>query len=127
MWTRCSMRTAFIFLVTMTMLANESGANIRAEWTQLTVGQPMESVHVLEADGFHLYASAGIRAESGLYISQDNGYTWHSTSPQHIVDAIAIHQNFAYAGTRAKGIFRPDDRGNTWKLKNNGCASTVTL
>ena len=31
MWTRRLMRTAFIFVVTMTMLANESDANIRAE------------------------------------------------------------------------------------------------
>ena len=40
-WTRRIMRTAFIFLVTTTILVNESDANIRAEWTQLTVAQPM--------------------------------------------------------------------------------------
>ena len=40
-WTQCLMRTAFIFLVTMTILADEPDANIRAEWTQLTVAQPM--------------------------------------------------------------------------------------
>ncbi|MDE0505657.1 MAG: hypothetical protein OXI86_16385 [Candidatus Poribacteria bacterium] len=40
-WTRRFMRSAFIFVVTMTMLANESDANIRVECTQLTVAQPM--------------------------------------------------------------------------------------
>lgn len=33
MWTRHLMRTAFIFVVTMTILVAESDANIRAEWT----------------------------------------------------------------------------------------------
>ena len=55
-WTRRLMRTAFIFLVTMTMLANESESNIRAEWTQLTVGQAMGRVNALETDGRRLYA-----------------------------------------------------------------------
>ena len=119
-WTRRLMRTAFIFLVTMTMLANESDANIRAEWAQLTDGQPMDRVRVLETDGFRLYAAAGIRAESGLYISRDNGYTWNPTELNHSVNTIAIDQNTLYAGGDSHGVFRSDNLGDTWKPINNG-------
>ena len=120
MWTRHLMRTDFVFLVTMSMLANESDANIRAEWTQLTVGQPMDRVRVLETDGFRLYAAAGIRAESGLYISRDNGYTWNPTELNHSVNTIAIDQNTLYAGGDSHGVFRSDNLGDTWKPINNG-------
>ncbi len=119
-WTQIFMRTAVIFLVTMTMPANESDANIHAEWTQLTVGQPMDRVRVLETDGFRLYAAAGIRAESGLYISRDNGYTWNPTELNHSVNTIAIDQNTLYAGGDSHGVFRSDNLGDTWKPINNG-------
>ena len=119
-WTQIFMRTAFIFLITMTVLANESDANIRAEWTQLTVGQPTDRVRVLETDGFRLYAAAGIRAESGLYISRDNGYTWNPTELNHSVNTIAIDQNTLYAGGDSHGVFRSDNLGDTWKPINNG-------
>ena len=120
MWTRHLMRTAFVFLVTMTMPANESDANIHAEWTQLTVGQPMDRVRVLETDGFRLYAAAGIRAESGLYISRDNGYTWNPTELNHSVNTIAIDQNTLYAGGDSHGVFRSDNLGEIWKPINDG-------
>ena len=120
MWTRHLMRTAFVFLVTMTMPTNESDANIHAEWTQLTVGQPMDRVRVLETDGFRLYAAAGIRAESGLYISRDNGYTWNPTELNHSVNTIAIDQNTLYAGGDSHGVFRSDNLGETWKPINDG-------
>ncbi len=38
MWTRHLMRTSFVFVVTMSMLANESDANIRAKLTQINDG-----------------------------------------------------------------------------------------
>ena len=115
-WTRRLMRTAFIFLVTTTMLANESDANIRAEWTQLTVGQPMESVYILETDGRFLYAGT----DDGLYISMDHGFTWHSSGLEHPVKALAIHQNTVYVGTHGNGVVRSDNLGDTWKPINNG-------
>ena len=78
-------------------------------------------MRVLETDGFHLYAAAGIRAESGLYISRDNGYTWRSTGDEHAYFySIAIGPNSVYAGTTVDGVFRSDDRGETWKPINNG-------
>ena len=116
MWTRRLMRTAFIFLVTTTMLANESDANIRAEWTQLTVAQPMGRVNALETDGRRLYAGTW----NGVYISLDDGYTWGSSEVKHTCTAIAIHQNTVYAGTHGNGVVRSDNLGETWKPINDG-------
>ena len=115
-WTRRLMRTAFIFLVMMTILANESDATIRAEWTQLTVAQPMGRVNALETDGRRLYAGTW----NGVYISLDDGYTWGSSEVKHTCTAIATHQNTVYAGTYGNGVVRSDDRGETWMSKNDG-------
>ena len=124
-WTRGLERAAFIFLVMMTMLADQSDAEIRTLWLPLAVAETRGHVRVLETDGFRLYASAGIKEESGLYISEDNGYTWRYTElgqdlRRFSVTAITITQNFVYAGTAFHGVFRSDDRGNTWKPINNG-------
>ena len=113
-WTQIFMRTAVIFLVTMTMLANESDANIHAEWTQLTVGPPMESVRVLETDGYRLF----LGTHDGLYLSRDHGYTWRLTLPDRQITAIAVGKNALYAGTSKQGLFRSDNRGVTWQNKS---------
>ena len=65
------MRTAFIFLVTMTMLANESDAVIRTLWVPLVGTETFERVYLLETDGCRLYAGT----KYGLYISMDHGFT----------------------------------------------------
>lgn len=124
-WARRFIRTAVIFLVMMTMLANQSEAEIRTLWFPLAVAETQGHVRVLETDGFRLYASAGIKEESGLYISLDNGYTWRYTKlgqdlGHFSVTAITITRNSVYAGTAFHGVFRSDDRGDTWKPINNG-------
>ena len=115
-WIRCLMRTAFIFLVTMTMLTSESDTNIRTLWLPLTGKEPLERAYSLETDGRRLYAGT----RDGLYVSRDNGNTWHSTGLNHGCWAIAITQNSAYAGTTIDGVLRSDDRGETWMSINNG-------
>ena len=115
-WTRRLMRTALVFSIMMTILANESDAEIRAEWTQLTVAQPMGRVNALETDGRRLYAGTW----NGVYISLDDGYTWGSSEVKHTCTAIAIHQNTVYAGTHGNGVVRSDNLGETWKPINDG-------
>ncbi|MDE0300716.1 MAG: PQQ-binding-like beta-propeller repeat protein [Candidatus Poribacteria bacterium] len=110
------MRTAFIFLVTMTAPTYESAAEIRVEWTQLTAAQPMGRVNALESDGHRLYAGTW----NGVYISHDDGYTWGSTEVKHTCTSIAIHQDIVYAGTHGDGVVRSDNLGETWKPINNG-------
>ena len=117
-WTQTFMRTAFVFSLMMTILASESDATIRAEWTKLTDRQPMDRVRVLETDGHILYAGAS----SGLYISPDDGYTWWR-SPIEVksgYETIAISRDALYVGARTQGVFRSNDRGGRWKPVNKG-------
>ena len=120
MWTQGCMRTAFIFLVTMTRLANESDANIRAEWHHIYGTEDM-GVNIVETDGRRLYAATS----EGVYISLDNGYTWRYAELAHGLEhfyiiAIGMGPNAVYAGTHNHGIYRSDSHGNTWKPKRNG-------
>ena len=115
MWTQGCMRTAFIFLVTMTRLANESDANIRAEWHHI-YGTEGWHVNAIETDGRRLYAATW----EGGYISLDNGNTWSSTEPQHGVSAIAIDRNNLYAATFLRGVFPSDSHGEAWVPINTG-------
>lgn len=74
-------------------------------------------MNALETDGSRLYV--GIR--DGLYISDDDGYTWRSTPIEGGVDTIAIGQKSVYAGIGGdSGVYRSDSHGNTWKPINNG-------
>lgn len=105
------MRTAFILMVAMVTLVRESDADI-GKWIQLDDGATMGGVWVLDAWKQRLYAGA----RNGIFISQDHGNTWQTTSFKNSATAITIDGNTAYAGTWRKGIFRSDDAGETWNL-----------
>ena len=60
MWIRCLMRTAFIFLVMMTLLARESNGDAET-WIKLFEGMNREWVSVLEAGEDRLYAGTSER------------------------------------------------------------------
>ena len=119
-WTRRLMRTAFIFLVTMTMLENESESNIRTVWILLDSGGPKSWADTLKSDGPRLYAGT----ENGVYISLDNGYTSRSTNLNHWITTIAISEDAVYAAEGSSGVFRSDNHGDTWNPKNNGLHET---
>ena len=118
-WTRRLMRTAFILLVTMTRLANESNANIRADWELIyDIESPF---FIIESDGDNLYAAG----DNGIHVSRTGGNTWHyrdlGRDGEHVqVLTIGAGGGSVYLGTTHHGIFRSDDRGNTWQPKNNG-------
>ena len=116
------MRTAFILLVTITILANESGANIRAEWELI---YDMKSpFFIIESDGDNLNAAG----REGIHVSRTDGNTWHpkneglppqdgpegslwyTTARQLLVtDSGAV---IAVAGHR--GTWMSRDRGESW-------------
>ena len=117
-WPRTFMRTAFIFLVAMTMSANESGANIRTLWIPLVGTEALvERTNSLETDGRRLYAGT----RDGLYISDDNGYTWRLTEFKLPVKVMATSPQSIYVGSNVyDGLIQSDDRGKTWEPLNNG-------
>ena len=110
------MRTAFIFLVTMTMLANESESNIRTVWIPLDSGERKSWADTLKSDG------------ARLYVSLDNGYTWRSTDLTDDIGTIAISTDAVYATTygTGRGVYRSDDRGETWNPIHN-VMPTITI
>ena len=112
-------KTVFIcvFLVTTTLAQGLDG-DINT-WIQLDDGMAMGRIHALEAGENRLYAGAS----NGIFISQDNGRTWHRTLPEEAITAItaiAIDGETVYAGAWAKGVFRSDDAGVTWKPLQDG-------
>lgn len=91
-------------------------AEIRAEWLALDGSETIGQVLTLQSDGFRLFAGT----REGLYISRDNGRAWGSSQLRHPCGTIAIRQNSVYVGTIGRGMFRSDNRGNTWDPKNTG-------
>ena len=118
-WTRRLLRTAFIFLVTMTRLANESNANIRADWELIyDIDSPF---YIIESDGDNLYAAG----REGIHVSRTDGNTWHYREVGRFIDDFQIHtiasgDGAVYVGAIDRGIYRSDDGGNTWHPKNEG-------
>ena len=115
MRTRHFMRTAFMLMVAMVTLARESDADI-GKWIQLDDGTTMGGVYVLEAWRQRLYAGA----ENGIFISQNHGNTWHTTSFENEASTITVDGNTVYAGTWGDGVFRSDDAGESWKPISEG-------
>ena len=113
-WTQIFMQTVFMFLVTMTVLANESDANIRTLWIPLVGTEALvERTNSLETDGRRLY----VGTQDGLYISDDDGSTWRPTNLTGAIGIIAISTDAIYATAHGseRGLYRSDDRGETWK------------
>ena len=98
-------RSAFIFLVTLTTLANA------AAWEQLHDEMSMGYVNALKADKSRLYAGT----DNGIFISHDQGRTWEATSFKDSCSKITLDMHSVYAGTRNRGVFRSDDGGTSWK------------
>ena len=86
-WTRRLTRTAVIFLVMITVLADQSDAEIRVEWSHID-GTAAMGLGVIETDGRRLYAGAA----DGVYSSLDHGHTWRSSDLPDYVNTIAITQ-----------------------------------
>lgn len=88
-------------------------SNSFSQWTR--VGQlPSTDIASLYHKDNILYAGA----KNIIYISQNNGLTWDSTStiPQFsLVTSIIVYKNELYAAAPHKGVFRSADGGATWQ------------
>ena len=124
-WTRRLMRTAFIFLVTMTAPTYESAAEIRTLWIPVVGRGILERAYSLETDGRRLYAGT----RDGLYVSLDNGYTWRSTGLIDAIGIIAVSTDAIYATAHGveRGMYRSDDRGETWMPIHNAMPTITSV
>jgi photosystem II stability/assembly factor-like uncharacterized protein len=92
----------------------------------------MEQVWTIHRDGPRLWAGV---SEAGLFISDDQGQTWdpvtglneHETRPDWepgfgglCAHRILTSGDQVWVGISAVGVFRSDDSGVTWQLKNDG-------
>jgi photosystem II stability/assembly factor-like uncharacterized protein len=62
-----------------------------------------------------------------IYVSNDNGTTWQTTSNTGIAPAdlsqivnLVYLNNSVYAGGSGIGVYKSTDNGNTWQANNNG-------
>ena len=113
--TRALMPIAFILLVTMSALAQESAGGAET-WIKLFEGMNRESVSALEAGENRLYAGTSER----VFISQNDGRSGYTVPFKDLVTAITADGETVYLGTRTQGVFRSDDAGLTWKPIRDG-------
>ena len=109
----------YLFLLFTLLASSPAYAQIRAEWE--LVYDIEEPFYIIESDGVNLYAAG----DNGIHVSQTGGNTWHyrdlGRDGEHVqVLTIGAGGGSVYLGTTHHGIFRSDDRGNTWQPKNNG-------
>jgi len=92
----------------------------------------MEQIWTIHNDGPRLWAGV---SEAGLFTSDDQGQTWdpvtglneHETRPDWepgfgglCAHRILTSGKQVWVGISAVGVFRSDDSGATWQLKNDG-------
>lgn len=88
------------------------------QWELLPDTEPTKPER-LASDGIRVYAASYWH---GLYISEDNGGTWrHTGLPSAWTIGISDDAVYVFCG-RLLGMFRSDDRGESWTPKNIGLA-----
>lgn len=113
------------------------------EWSQIPSGpsfgeEPeLSQIWALHTAGDQIFAGV---AEAGLFVSDDDGETWrpvpglneHRTRPEWTpgLGGLCAHRILTSAATTwvaisAVGLFRSDDGGATWNLKDEGVGSTT--
>ena len=108
---------ALAAVTAVTLLAcSEAENDVKPLINDLPISMNLCTVLVLEAGEGRLYAGT----DNGIFISQDDGHTWHTTSFKEVCTAITVDGNTVYAGTWSKGAFRSDDAGVTWKPIRDG-------
>ena len=106
------------FTATLFLAISIAHADVQTLWIPVEGTEANDEVYILQSDGRRLYGAA----ERGVVVSDDSGATWRTIGFfEHGVSAFTVHGNTIYVGSlRDAGMFRSDDRGETWKPINNG-------
>ena len=106
------------FIASMFLAISIARADIQTLWIPVGGAEVNGRVYELQSVGRRLYATT----EHGLAVPDDNGATWRTIGFfEHGVSAFTVHGNTIYVGlNRDAGMFRSDDRGESWKPINNG-------
>ena len=112
------MKGIVLTLMAVTLLAcSETENEVKPRIDDLPINMILGHVLVLESDEDRLYAGT---LDNGIFVSQDDGYTWRATSFNGSCESITVDGNTVYAGVAETGAIRSDDAGMTWKPINNG-------
>ncbi len=104
------------FLTTITLLLTFSTSF--SQWTRVNQ-LPATDIASLYHKGDTLYAGG----KNIIYISNDKGLTWDSTStiPQlFLVTVITVYKNELYAAAPNRGVYKSPDGGATWQNITTG-------
>ncbi len=96
-------------------------------WTAANTGLTDTTVHILLANGLHLYAGTN----KGVFRSKDNGQNWVSISDSLSVTAsiktLTISGSYLFSGSSESGLYRSNNDGLTWDYLSTGLPKTPIL
>jgi hypothetical protein len=98
----------------ITIIIFFSFSNSFSQWTRVSQLPSSDIASLYHKDDI-LYAGG----KNIIYISQNNGLTWDSTStiPNiFLVTSIIVYKNELYAAAPHKGVFKSPDGGRTWQV-----------
>ena len=116
---------AVLLVIALTGCAPDAHAEIHLLWIPLDSGKPTSWADTLKSDGDRLYAGK----RDGLYISDDDGFTWRATALADSIGTIAISTDAIYATAYGaeRGMYRSDDRGETWNPIHNAMPTITSV
>jgi len=101
-------------------------------WTQVNNGLTMLHVYAITANSNYVFAGTyhnGNISGQGVFRSADNGQTWtavnNGMSSTTTIMALAVKDNFVFAGTNGQGVYRSSDNGDNWTNVAGGVSHTI--